>query len=156
MRLSRPVRGRILIAIEKAIDVRAPLRDVFGACGRIDHLSQVLPHVREARPVAGDHHHWVMDDEAGPPIEWDTVVTRFGSNRVIAWETVAGSVVRHGGQLAFRPNGDGSTRVTLGLSYALPPGQFGERVAALVTSEEVETALRRWRARMEAGTPAAR
>jgi uncharacterized membrane protein len=149
MRPSRPARGRIVVAIDKAIDIRAPLREVFGACGRVDLLPDILPHVREARPVAGDHHHWVMDGEAGPPIEWDTVVTRFGSNRVIAWETVPGSVLRHAGHFAFRPNLDGSTRVTVGLSYVLPPGRFGERVATLITSDAVEAALRRWRARME-------
>src|SRR5438105_1627786 len=30
----RPLRGRIVIALEKALDVRAPLRAVFDACGR--------------------------------------------------------------------------------------------------------------------------
>ena len=155
-RPSRPARGRVVIAIEKALDVRAPLREVFGACARIEHLPEILPHVREARAVAGDHHHWILDEEAGPPLEWDTVVTRFGSNRVIAWETMPGSVLRHAGHLAFRPNPDGSTRVTLGLSYVLPPGRFGERVATLVTNDEVEASLRRWRARIEGGTPASR
>src|SRR5437763_17172977 len=84
---SRPVRGRIVIALEKALDVRAPLRAVFDACGRVDQLPELLPHLREARPVAGDRHHWVMDGSAGSPLEWDTVVTRFGTNQVIAWET---------------------------------------------------------------------
>ena len=138
-----------MIALEKVIDIRAPLREVFGACARIERLAEVLPHVREAHAVAGDHHHWVLDGPPGPSLEWDTVVTRFGSNRVIAWETVPGSVLRHAGHLAFRPNPDGSTRVTLALSYVLPPGAFGERVASLVRNEEVEASLRRWRARLE-------
>jgi uncharacterized membrane protein len=148
MRPARPVRGRIAIALEKVLDVRAPLREVFAACGRIERLPDVLPGVREARAVAGDHHHWVMDG-ADAAIEWDTVVTRFGSNRVIAWETVPGSVLRHAGHLAFRPNPDGSTRITVGLSYVLPPGPFGERVATLVTDEALDGSLRRWRARLE-------
>lgn len=147
---SRATRGRIVITLEKALDVRAPLREVFDACGRVERLPELLPHVREARPVAGgDHHHWVMDEAAGTPIEWDTVVTRFGTNQVLAWETPPGSVVRHSGRLVFRPNTDGTTRMSVGVSYVLPPGPFGERVAALVGSDELEGALRRWRARME-------
>ena len=143
------VRGRIAIVQEKVIDVRAPVREVFARCGSIERLREVLPHVREARPVAGDHHHWVMDGTDGPPLEWDTVVTRFGSNRVIAWETVPGSVLRHAGQLALRQNPDGSTRVTIGLSYVLPPGQFGERVASLINDEDLVTSLRHWRTALE-------
>jgi uncharacterized membrane protein len=152
----RPVRGRIVIALEKALDVRAPLRTVFDACGRVERLPDILPHVREARPIAGDHHHWVLDEAEGPAIEWDTVVTRFGSNQVLAWETAPGSVIRHAGRLAFRPNADGSTRVSVDVSYVLPPGPFGERVAALVSGQELEDALRRWRARMEGAVPATR
>ena len=142
----RAARGRIVIDLEKALDVRAPLREVFDACGRVERLPELLPHVREARPVAGDHHHWVMDE---PSIEWDTVVTRFGSNQILAWETPPGSVVRHAGRLTFRPNADGSTRVSVGVSYVLPPGPFGERVAALVGNNELDGALRRWRTRVE-------
>lgn len=154
-RMSRPVRGRLTITLEKVIDVRAPLREVFATCGRVEHLPEILPHLREARPVAGDHHHWIMESESGSSIEWDTVVTRFGSNRVIAWETVPGSVLRHAGQFTLRPNSDGSTRIIVGLKYVLPPGQYGDRVAELVTGEELEGALRRWRARLE-GQPASR
>ena len=147
LRRARAGRGRLVIALEKALDVRAPLRDVFSACGRVERLPELLPHVREARSVAGDdHHHWVMDDAS---VEWDTVVTRFGPNQILAWETPPGSVVRHSGRLEFRPNADGSTRVSVDVSYVLPPGEFGERVAALVGSEELEQALRRWRSRME-------
>jgi uncharacterized membrane protein len=145
----RAAGGRIVIDLEKALDVRAPLREVFDAGGHVERLPEVLPHLREVRSVAGDHHHWVMDEAAGAPVEWDTVVTRFGTNQVLAWETPPGSVVRHSGHLVFRPNADGSTRVSVGVSYVLPPGPFGERVAALVGSQELEDALRRWRARIE-------
>ena len=148
-RRARAPRGRIVITLEKALDVRAPLREVFDSCGRVERLPGILPHLREARPVAEDHHHWVLDESAGGPIEWDTVVTRFGTNQVLAWETSPGSVVRHAGRVVFRPNSDGSTRVRVDVSYVLPPGPFGERVASLVGSDELENALRRWRSRIE-------
>jgi len=148
-RTRHAARGRIEIAIEKALDVSAPLRRVFGACSGVERLPELMPHLREARPVAVDHHHWTMDDTAGPPIEWDTVVTKYGCDRCIEWETAPGSVIRHSGRLTFRRNDDGSTRVTVGLSYVLPPGHFGERVAALVGAEDLDESLRSWRARVE-------
>jgi len=148
-RHARWPRGRIVINLEKALDVRAPLRDVFDACGRVERLPGLLPHVREARVVAEDHHHWVIDEPTNGTIEWDTVVTRFGTNQVLAWETPPGSVVRHTGRLVFRSNEDGSTRLRVDVSYVLPPGPFGERVASLVGSQELEDALRRWRSRIE-------
>lgn len=145
---ARAPHGRVVVALDKALDVRAPVRDVFGAA-RVERLPEIVPHLQEARPVAVDRHHWVMTDGADGPIEWDTVITRFGANQVIAWETPPGSVVRHTGQLAFRPNPDGGTRVSVSLSYVLPPGPFGERVASLLRSDELDDALRRWRTRLE-------
>jgi uncharacterized membrane protein len=140
--------GRIVIVLEKALDVRAPVRDIFAAAA-IERLPEVVPHLREARSVAVDRHHWIMDDPPEPAIEWDTVITRFGANQVIGWETPPGSVIRHIGRIALRPNPDGSTRVSLDLSFVLPPGPFGQRVAALLRSEDVDEGLRHWRARLE-------
>jgi hypothetical protein len=39
--------------------------------------------------------------------------------------------------------------VSVDVSYVLPPGAFGERVAALVGGDALDAALRRWRAHVE-------
>src|SRR2546425_8515691 len=73
--------GRITVTVEKALDVRAPLRQVFGVGARVENLPQVVPHLREVREVAIDRHHWTMGEPPEHPIEWDTRITRFGGNR---------------------------------------------------------------------------
>jgi uncharacterized membrane protein len=141
--------GRITVTVEKALDVRAPLRQVFGVGARVENLPQVVPHLREVREVAIDRHHWTMGEPPEHPIEWDTRITRFGGNQIVAWESVPGSVIKHDGSLRFRPNADGGTRVGLHLSYVLPPGPFGERAAALTRADGIDDALRRWKGSLE-------
>ncbi len=148
-RRARTAGGRIVISVEKALDVRAPLRDVFGAVARVENLPQILPHLREVREVAVDRHHWVVAEPDSAPIEWDTVMTKFGANQIVAWESPPGSLVRHSGCATFRSNADHSTRVNIKLSYVLPPGSFGERAASLLGANEVDEALRRWKLRIE-------
>jgi len=148
---SRPRRpgGRIVVCIEKALDVRAPLRDVFSVWGRMENLSRLVPNVREVREVAVDRHRWTMGSTPETWAEWDTRITHFGVNRVLAWETLPGSVVRQAGSVRVRPNSDGGTRVALCLNYVLPPGPFGEQVAALARADSIDEALRAWKASFE-------
>lgn len=141
--------GRIVRTIDKALDVRAPVREVFGVLAHLQSLPQILPRLREAREVAIDRHHWVMAGPSDRPLEWDTVITRFGASQLVAWETPPGSLVRHTGRISVRPNRDGSTRVSLRLSFVLPPGPFGEEVASLLRADDVDETLRRWRASIE-------
>ncbi len=148
-RVPRRAGGRIIVTIEKALDVRAPLRAIFAQWARVESLPQIMPHLRDIREVALDRHRWVMAEPSAEPIEWETVITRFGTNQVMAWETPPGSLVRHSGRMTFRGNADGSTRVSIWLSYVLPPGEFGERVVALLRADEFDEALRRWKASTE-------
>jgi uncharacterized membrane protein len=141
--------GRIAVTVDKALDVRAPLRQVFGAGARVENLPRFVPHLREVREVGIDRHHWTMGEPAEYPIEWDTRITRFGGNQIVAWESLPGSVIKHDGSLRFRPNRDGGTRVGLHLSYVLPPGPFGERAAALARADGIDEALRRWKGSLE-------
>ena len=141
--------GLTVVAVDKAIDVRVPPAEAFAAWGRIENLPRFVPHVREVRETAVDRHHWIVGAASAPPIEWDTRITRFGSNRVVAWETLPGTIVRHAGSIHFRPNADRGTRVALRLSYVVPPGPFGEQVAAMVQTDDIDQAVRRWKAEGE-------
>src|SRR5215510_1068575 len=112
--------GVTTVAVDKAIDLRVPVGKVFAVWGHLENLPRFVPHVREVREIASDRHHWIVGNASGQPIEWDTRITRFGSNRVVAWETVPGTVIRHDGSIQLRPNADHGTRVALRLSYVIP------------------------------------
>jgi uncharacterized membrane protein len=63
---------------------------------------------------------------------WEATVTEEVPNERLAWETTAESAVQHAGSVAFEPNSDGSTRVTIRMSYNPPGGALGHAAAVLL------------------------
>lgn len=146
--------GREAIHVQKTIDVSAPVRNVFEFWAHVENWPQVMAHVREVRETARDRHHWVIAGPAGVPISWDTILTKFGSNRVIEWETLPGSTVRHSGSIRFRQNPDGTTRVEIKMSFIPLVGALGHGVAALFGTDPktaMDQDLARFKALVEHG-----
>jgi uncharacterized membrane protein len=134
-RRAAPRFGRGAITIRKLVDVVAPVHEVFEFWRRYQNWPEVIPRVREVGEIALDRHRWTIAGPQGDPIEWITVITKFGADRIIQWETVPGSVVEHAGSIRFSRNRNGTTRVDITLSYVPPPGPAGDAMAALFRSE---------------------
>jgi uncharacterized membrane protein len=130
-RASAPTIGQHAITIRKIVDVAAPVHDVFEFWRRYENWPQVMPHVREVGEIALDRHRWTIAGPEGDPLEWITVITRFRTDRVIEWETVPASVIKHAGRIRFRENRDGTTRVDITMNYIPPAGPAGHAVAVL-------------------------
>src|SRR5690606_20192473 len=75
---------------------------------------------------------WRVSTVAGIPVTWKARITEEQPNRVIRWETLPGSTVRHAGALHFEPNGEGGTRVHIQMSYDPPLGAIGHGCAKLL------------------------
>jgi uncharacterized membrane protein len=128
--------GRRLIDIQKTINVAAPVERVFEFWSRYEDFPRFMAHVRAVKPEVGTtRSHWVVAGPAGVSITWDTVITQFVPNQIVAWETVPGSLVAHAGSVRFEPNPDGGTRLTVRMSYHPPGGALGHVVATLFGSD---------------------
>src|SRR5436853_290411 len=80
-------KGRRLIDIHKTITVNAPVDRVFDFWSRYENFPRFMAHVREVKTdVGGNRSHWVVAGPAGIPVEWDTVITRFVPNELLAWK----------------------------------------------------------------------
>jgi uncharacterized membrane protein len=126
-----PTIGQDAITIRKIVNVAAPVHDVFEFWTRHENWPRVVPHVRAVLEIALDRHRWTIAGPEGEPLEWITVITKFGTDRVIEWETVPASVVKHAGSIRFREDRNGTTRVDITMSYIPPAGTVGHAVAAL-------------------------
>jgi uncharacterized membrane protein len=128
--------GRRLIEIRKTITVAAPVERVFDYWSRYENFPRFMAHVHDVKTAAGsDRSHWVVAGPAGIPIEWDTVITRFVPNQMLAWKTLPGSPVAHAGIVSFQPEVGRRTRIDLRMSYNPPAGALGHAVAALFSSD---------------------
>lgn len=120
--------------VRESIFVRAPIERVFDAWSRFEEFPRYMPAVREVRRVGADRLHWVIAGPAGAPVEFDSVVTRRDRPRAIAWTTVEGALVEHGGSARFRPVDDG-TQVDVAMWWRPAGGGLGESVAWMSGSD---------------------
>jgi uncharacterized membrane protein len=127
--------GRRAVVIQKAIDVNAPVSDVFDFWSHYENFPRFMSRVREVRRTADGRSRWSVVGPGGVPVEWETEETLRETDRLIAWKTIPGAPVAHSGIVRFEPNAMGGTRIQIRLSYNPPAGALGHGVAALLGSD---------------------
>jgi uncharacterized membrane protein len=145
------------INVQKAINVAAPLDDVFAFFTTYENFPQFMSHVREVRETGDATSHWVVDGPAGVRVEWDAVLTALEPNDMIAWTSVPGSAVESAGVIRFWENEDGTAHVDLKMTYEPPAGAVGHVVAKLLGADpkkEMDDDLARAKTFLETGRPA--
>ena len=74
---------------------------------------------------------WKVTGPADSSYEFQSRITQDIPNELIAWETLPDSQVHSAGFVRFDENRDGSTRVSVQMSYVPPVGALGHAVAQL-------------------------
>ena len=123
--------GKDTIDISRSIEINAPVERVFQAFSDFQNFPRFMHNVREVRETSKERLHWTVAGPLGATVEWDAAVTEFVPNQVIAWRSEPGSQVEQMGNLYFRENPDGTTRVDCRLSYNPPGGGLGHALASL-------------------------
>src|SRR6266508_866311 len=122
--------GENAIKVQKAINIDAPVDEVYRFWRNFENFPRFMNHVKEIR-IAGDVSTWKVAGPAGVPVEFQSHITRDVPNESIAWETVPDSQVHHAGFVRFDENHEGGTRVTVQMTYVPPAGAAGHAVAQL-------------------------
>lgn len=111
--------------LRKTINIAAPVEMVFLFWSNFENFARLLTHVRDVRVSdSGLVSHWTVDGPAGLPLHWDAELTRFESNRIIAWRSTPGAAIPNAGRIRFRAE-RGRTRVDIDFSYDPPAGALG-------------------------------
>jgi uncharacterized membrane protein len=82
--------------------------------------------------------HWSGWTPGGGTLEWDTITTKFVTNRVIAWQSTRSSPLRLTGTLRFIPESDGRTCVKVALDYSAPVGSLVDAMAAIAIPSRID------------------
>jgi uncharacterized membrane protein len=145
-------------AVRESVTVATSPERAYETWSRFENFPRFMPTVREVRATGADRTHWVINGPAGAPIEFDSVVTRRDPPSSLAWRTVEGALVSHGGTARFRPAGVGQTRVDVMMWWRPAAGGIGEGVATLSgmdPSRVLREGLDRFKAELEQGKYAA-
>jgi uncharacterized membrane protein len=135
--------------IEKTIEVRAPISDVYSQWTRFEEFPEFMDGVEEVKQLDEKHLHWVAQI-AGKKKEWDAEIVEHVPDDRIAWRSTSG--ISNSGAVFFRPKDGGRTEITLQMNYE--PETAVERAAdALgVLSRRIESDLERFRDLVETRT----
>ena len=118
------------IKVQKAININAPIDEVYRFWRNFENFPRFMNHVKEIRMEDGIST-WKVEGPAGVPVEFQSYITRDIPNELIAWESPPDSQVRHIGFVRFDQSYGGGTRVTVQMSYAPPAGVAGHAIAGL-------------------------
>lgn len=117
--------------VEKSIDVRAPVDEVFDTLSNFEELPNFLEGVREVRKVSPYRLHFV-ENWGGTRQEWDARITDSTTNRRLAWTSETGD--RRETEIVLEPLGRNSTRVYYAFDYE-PRGVIASREGRGATTE---------------------
>lgn len=118
------------IKVQKAINIFAPINEVYQFWRNFENFPLFMNHVKEIS-VRDEVSTWKIAGPAGSTVEFQSRITQDIPNDVIAWETLPDSQVRSAGFVRFDENRDGSTRVTVQMTYVPPAGVAGHAIAQL-------------------------
>lgn len=151
---------RRAIDVQKTIHIDAPVDRVFAVWSDFENLPSFMTHVRRVRRLddgrQGVRWRWTTDGPAGAPVDFDTVITIFEPERLLAWRTEPASTVQHAGRVRFCGDADGSTTVDIKMTYNPIAGALGHAVAWLLNADprhRMNDDLMRLKTYLETGKP---
>jgi len=141
------------IHVEESATISRPLPELYRFWRNFENLPQFMEHLESVSAREEGISHWVAKGPAGMRVEWDARIINEVDNKVIGWQSLAGSTIATAGSVNFGEDPHG-TRVTVHLQYNPPGGKLGAAVAKMFGEEPNQTIredLRRLKQLMEAG-----
>jgi uncharacterized membrane protein len=117
--------------VSRAIHVDAAPETVFGLFVDYDQFPQLFARVREVADLGEGRTRWTVEDPSAGAVEWDAVLTRFETERELAWRTAGDPDRGQRLQALFAPDAEGGTRVELRLARERRAPESGEDAPSL-------------------------
>lgn len=122
-----PQRG--VFEASATIDIHAPVERVFRVVSSWERFPTFMRNIRSVTRYDDDSSHWTVQGPMGTLIEWDSVVTAYRENELVAWRSLPISRNEHRGVISFEALGADQTRVRAHTSYAPAGGALGNLAA---------------------------
>jgi uncharacterized membrane protein len=149
----RQLGGSAGIHVEEWITIDRPVDQVYRFWRNFENLPKFMEHLDSVATREAGVSHWVARGPAGMKVEWDARVINEIDNKLIAWQSLEGSMVSTAGSVNFRETTRG-TEVRVHLQYNPPAGKLGAAVARLFGEEprvQIREDLERFKQLMETG-----
>jgi uncharacterized membrane protein len=149
----RQLSGSRGIHVEQSVLIARPAAQLYRFWRNFENLPKFMQHLQSVAVREEGISHWVATGPRGMSVEWDARVINEIENKVIAWQSLKGSMVATAGSVNFEETERG-TIVRVHMQYNPPGGKLGAAVAYVFGEEpniQVQEDLRRFKRLMEAG-----
>jgi uncharacterized membrane protein len=144
--LRRAGTRRRVVHMRFSFVVPHPVSTVFRFFSDFENYPRLVSVLRSVHDFGDGRSHWIASGRGGRILEWDTVTTKFLTNRVIAWQSTPNSFVQTSSTVRFVPEHEGGTCIKVAIDYAAPTERLTEAVAVLASrrrTREIEADIRR-------------
>ncbi len=144
------------IEITETFTIYRPVKEVYAYWRQLENLPRFMQHLERVEQLDERHSHWEARIPGGlGTVAWEAVILTEHPNRLLAYQSMPGSMVDHAGRVIFREApGDKGTEIQSVMSYRAPVGALGKGVAKLLNpafKQLVRSDLRRFKQIMETG-----
>jgi uncharacterized membrane protein len=146
--------ARDAVSLQKAININAPIEEVYRFWRNFENFPKFMAHIIEVRELGSGRSHWKAAGPGGMEVEWDAMIVRDIPNEQISWESEPGSQMKTSGMVRFNRNADGTSRITVHWNYTPPAGAIGHGIATLMGADPkraMDEDLARLKSLMEQG-----
>lgn len=138
--------ARRRVHLRTTIEIDRPVHEVFDFCRDFENFPRVVQSLRSIKDFQDGRSCWEVISPSGEVLSWNSQVTKYVPNVVIAWRSVPGSVVDCNGLIRFSPSARGGTRLRVEVDYDPCHTGISDAVRALFDvprTEQLEADLAR-------------
>ena len=142
------------IHVEEVVMVSRSVPAVYRFWRNFENFPTFMRHLYSVSQREEGISHWVAHGPAGMRVEWDARIINEIDNRLVAWQSLAGSTISTAGSVNFRETPGGGTEVRVHLQYNPPAGRMGAALAWLFGEEpslQIREDLQRFKQLIETG-----
>ncbi len=134
------------------VTINKPPPEVYAFYRKLSNLPLFMDYLESVEERSLTRSHWVAKLPIAGTTTWDAEITEDRSGEVLAWRTVAGSVIAHRGKVTFaKTPGRNGTEVRVEWEIGLGGVGASPALARLLTRSQVKGDLRRLKQVMETG-----
>ena len=145
--------GPNVVAVQKTINVKAPVTAVYALWRTPERFPAFMHHVQAVDKLGNGRYRWVIRGPLGIAVPFVGDVTVQQENKKISWEGSPGTLIGHRGSIYFENHGEAAT-LHLNMHYNPPLGMLGHLVALLLHNDpktKLDEDLARMKCMLETG-----
>jgi uncharacterized membrane protein len=154
-KVAHPDRSGEALSVKKSVTVNRPLDEVYAFWQDFENLPQFMKHLDSVQNTGENTSRWTAGSAQGESVQWDVQLVERQPNQLLSWKTIGVSDIKGHGQVEFRPAPGGrGTEVHANISYQMPGGAVGKRLAAIfrdIPGVKIENQLNVFKQIMETG-----